>query len=528
VAFVAVASPPQKPQQEGSQQGQEQREEIGDAVIEVIGDRVYVRAPYDRSFVEALKSRSKTREWNPIAKAWVVDISELDLVRDLVKQHFSPMQLYRSFAGFSLREGEGSIEVPAFPPIMEYVSSVLGIEPAEKLGRKLATYRGLTKTQKDMIKKKAMEVMDAIEKDMEKGERIYIFEVTGKSYFVSNYARDWAYFVEWWSPSHQLFRPLNFLRIDHGSRRYPTLYGYLAIVSRVDPRLISTEFAKNPERVVELPGVPEAYEIVDKAFKEAKEKGLGFEELANLIKNMAHELLQPQQPPPQPAAEEAAAAQAQPAAVGVVEIKPRELELEPIAPAVQPAAVVAEAPRQQLVKLYILAMTLPSKYLVQEVQQKEGEEIRTWSGVRGEIASKLEGIRREAYERANRSFVYIDDLGLWVAVTDDAVEKAREISKYVVDSLKGIEDLRKILGNRFEEILRRYGVKAIEIYLKPEDAKEILKLAERKLLRDIEELRQRIADAERENNKRLMSKYMREEGFKKNLLDSLRKYMETI
>jgi hypothetical protein len=115
-----------------------------------------------------------------------------------------------------------------------------------------------------------------------------------------------------------------------------------------------------------------------------------------------------------------------------------------------------------------------------------------------------------------------------VAVTDDAVERAREISKYVVDSLERIEDLRKILGERYNEILRKYGVKAIEIYLKPEDAKEILKLAERKLLRNIEELRQRIADAERENNKRLVNKYMREEEFKKNLLDVLRKYMETI
>ena len=270
---------------------------VGDAVIEVIGGRVYVRAPYDRSFIEALKSKSKTREWNPIAKAWVVDISELDLVRDLVKQHFSPMQLYRSFAGFSLREGEGSIEVPAFPPIMEYVSSVLGIKPAEMLGRKLATYRGLTKTQKDMIKKKAMEVMDAIEKDMEKGERIYIFEVTGKSYFVSNYARDWESLVEWWSSRHQLFRPLKFLRLEHGSRKHPVLYGYLAIVSKVDPRLISIQLAEKPDRVIELPGTPETYEIVDKTFKEAEEKGLSFEELANLIKNMAHEVLQPPQPP---------------------------------------------------------------------------------------------------------------------------------------------------------------------------------------------------------------------------------------
>ena len=517
---MAVASPPQKPQQE-PQQMQMQREEIGDAVIKVVGSRVYVRTPYDQEFVKALKSKTKTREWDPINKLWIVDISELDLVRDLVKQYFSkPKQLYRSFVGFDLLEGEDSIEVPAFPTITGYIKSVLGIEPSERMERKIVTYKGLTKTQKDMIKKKAMEVMDAIEKDMEKGERIYVFDVTGSSYFIRSYTRDDESLTEWWP---QLFRPLKFLRLEHGSSRHPRLYGYLAIVSKVDPRLISIQLAEKPDRVIELPGTPETYEIVDKTFKEAEEKGLSFEELANLIKNMAHEVLQPPQPP----AEEAAAAQAQPAAVGV-EIKPRELELEPIAPAVQPAAVGVEAPRQQLVKLYILAMTLPSKYLVQEVQQKEGEEIRTWAGVRGEIASRLEGIRREAYERANRSFVYVDDLGLWVAVTDDAVDKAREISKYVVDSLERIEDLRKILGRRYEEIFRRYGVKAIEIYLKPEDAKEILKLAERKLLRDIEELRQRIADAERENNKRLVNKYLREEGFKKNLLDALRKYMETI
>jgi hypothetical protein len=33
----------------------------------------------------------------------------------------------------------------------------------------------------------------------------------------------------------------------------------------------------------------------------------------------------------------------------------------------------------------------------------------------------------------------------------------------------------------------------------------------------IKELRQRMADAERENNKRLVNKYLREEGFKKRL-----------
>lgn len=522
---MAVASPPQKPQREEPQQGQGQREEIGDAVIEVIGSSVYVKAPYDREFIDVLKSKSKTRRWAPLHRAWVVDISELDLVRDLVKKFFAkPKQLYRSFAGFDLHEGEGFIEVPAFPTITSYVSQTLNIEPAEKMGRKIVTYKGLTEMEKDMIKKKAMEVMDAIEKDMKRGERIYIFEVTGSSYFVSNYARDWETLEEWWSGTHKLFRPLKFLRLEHGSRKYPNLYGYLAIVSNVDPRLISTQLAEKPEKVVELPATPETYNIVGKAFKEAEEKRLSFEELANLIKNMAHEVLQPPQPQP---VEGAAAPQAQPAAVGI-EIKPRELELEPIAPAVQPAAVGAEAPRQQLVKLYILAMTLPSKYLVQEVQRKGGEEVRTWAGVRREVASKLEGIRREAYERADRSFVYIDDLGLWVAVTDDAVERAREISKYVVDSLERIEDLRKILGERYNEILRKYGVKAIEIYLKPEDAKEILKLAEGKLLRDIEELRQRIADAESENNKRLVNKYMREEEFKKNLLDVLRKYMETI
>jgi len=517
---VAVASPPQKPQQM-----QRQREEIGNAVIEVIGSNVYVRTPYDRGFIEVLKSKSKTRRWDPTFRVWVVDISELDLVRDLVKKFFGkPMQLYRSFAGFDLNEGEGVIEVPAFPTITSYVSQTLNIEPAERMGGKIVTYKGLTEVEKDMIKKKAMEVMDAIEKDMKRGERIYIFEVTGSSYFVSNYTRDWEALQEWWSEIHKLFKPLKFLRLEHGSKKHPKLYGYLAIVSNVDPKLISTQLAEKPEKLVELPATPETYNIVDKAFKEAEEKRLSFEELANLIKNMAHEVLQPPQPQP---VEGAAAPQAQPAAVGI-ETKPRELELEPIAPAVQPAAVGAEAPRQQLVKLYILAMTLPSKYLVQEVQQKEGEEVRTWTGVRGEVAPKLEGIRREAYERADRSFVYIDDLGLWVAVTDDAVERAREISKYVVDSLERIEDLRKILGERYNEILRKYGVKAIEIYLKPEDAKEILKLAERKLLRNIEELRQRIADAERENNKRLVNKYMREEEFKKNLLDVLRKYMETI
>jgi hypothetical protein len=78
------------------------QERIGEAVIEITDDKVYIMAPYNKGFINAIKNSSRTRRWDALKKAWVVDKSELDLVRNLVKKFFN-MTVYRSFAGINLQ-----------------------------------------------------------------------------------------------------------------------------------------------------------------------------------------------------------------------------------------------------------------------------------------------------------------------------------------------------------------------------------------------------------------------------------------
>jgi hypothetical protein len=128
-------------------------------------------------------------------------------------------------------------------------------------------YTGLTRFEKEVIKKRAIEVMNAVEKDMERGERIYVFKVFGtNTLFVKYYHRDYEYLRGWCSDPTQpfLFAILKFLKNRRGSRRHLYLYGYLAIVSRADPKLMLKRLAETPDKVIELPATPEMYEIVDK------------------------------------------------------------------------------------------------------------------------------------------------------------------------------------------------------------------------------------------------------------------------
>jgi hypothetical protein len=61
-----------------------------------------------------------------------------------------------------------------------------------------------------------------------------------------------------------------------------------------------------------------------------------------------------------------------------------ELEVEPIAAPVTTAVVkeeVAAPAKPELVKIYLLSMKLPSKYLVQAVEADRGVEVRKWEGL---------------------------------------------------------------------------------------------------------------------------------------------------
>jgi cell division protein ZapA (FtsZ GTPase activity inhibitor) len=186
--------------------------------------------------------------------------------------------------------------------------------------------------------------------------------------------------------------------------------------------------------------------------------------------------------------------------------------------------------RQGLVKMYQLIMRLPSKYRVQQIKYVKTEgggvtEQRVWEGIAKEVASRLEGIRRTVHDMI-RSFVYVEGFNMWIAVTNDAVKEAEEISKWIREELSKIEALKQLRPDlKIDEL---YMVKAIPIYLKLEDAKLVLKIAIADLEEQCKELEERIRQAEQEKNRRALKKHEQELKHVKNLLEAFKKYLQQV
>jgi hypothetical protein len=218
-----------------------------------------------------------------------------------------------------------------------------------------------------------------------------------------------------------------------------------------------------------------------------------------------------------------------PVQVQVPEIKPKELEVELETPAVptavqpQPQVPVAVPPKPSLVKVYLLSMRLPSKYLVQEIEIDKNVETRKWEGKRAEIASRLETIRRTCYTKAEHVFAHVEEYGTWIAVTDEAVEEAKKISEYIKSELSKlqIDQVKKV-------DLNAYSVKAIPVYLEPEDAKEILNAAIAHLSADVDELESKIAEAEKEQKKEALKRLESNLKYKQELLNAFKRFLQTL
>ncbi len=201
-------------------------------------------------------------------------------------------------------------------------------------------------------------------------------------------------------------------------------------------------------------------------------------------------------------------------------LKPKELELE-LAPetapsqAPQPPQPEEKPERRELVRIYLLSMKLPSKYLVQKVTYEKRKEVREFN----DLAPKLETIRREAYRMVSRVFAYVEEYGTWIAVTEDAVREAHEVSKYVIGKLTelGLSDKTS-----------RYVVKAVPIYLEPENAKELLNAAIEHLSNDVDELNRRIAEAEAEKKKKALSTLKKDLEYKQRLLEAFKNFLAQI
>lgn len=212
----------------------------------------------------------------------------------------------------------------------------------------------------------------------------------------------------------------------------------------------------------------------------------------------------------------------------LIESKEKELEIEfeeHTASSSQISTLSPNSPnKSELVKIYLLSMRLPSRYLVQKVQYSKGkqvlQEVRMWEGESAKLAKKIETLRREVYMDITRIFCHVEEYGTWIAVSEKAKEEAMKISQYVVEKLKA-------LGFK-EDIVERYVVKAIPIYLEIDEARELLYHAIRHLSEDVEELKQKIKEAEKEKNLPALRRLQKEKAYREALLESFKNYLSSL
>jgi hypothetical protein len=198
---------------------------------------------------------------------------------------------------------------------------------------------------------------------------------------------------------------------------------------------------------------------------------------------------------------------------------PAELEVELEAP----ATAVTTPPRGELVPVYILAMHLPSPDLVcddyTDVDSGTVKRIKEWRGKNAQLAREIETLRRSIYRRLERLWCMVREFGVWIAVTEAGVREAERISKEVRERLH-----RLGLGS----VANRYYVKAIKIYLEPQDAKMLLDAAVQQLSAEVQELGRRIKDAELSQNRRLVRELMYKKEYVKHLLMIFKSHIENI
>jgi hypothetical protein len=209
-------------------------------------------------------------------------------------------------------------------------------------------------------------------------------------------------------------------------------------------------------------------------------------------------------------------------------IQPMEVKLEPTTP--QPMPQPPAPQKQELVKIYLLAMRLPTKHLLMKTDYERVDktgalrEVRKWDTNIVQIASRVEGIRRDAYTRLSRVFCHVEEYGVWISVTEDGVKEAKEVSNFIISELKklGIDKIKNI------NIEERYGVRAIPIYLEPSEAKVLLETAIKHLSEDVDELERKIEKAKQNENRKYLRQLESERSYRVALLEAFKKYLSQL
>jgi len=203
--------------------------------------------------------------------------------------------------------------------------------------------------------------------------------------------------------------------------------------------------------------------------------------------------------------------------------QPMEVELETTTSTPAPQ-------KQELVKIYLLAMRLPTKHLLMETDYERDDktgalrEVRKWDTNIAQVASRVEGIRRDAYTRLSHVFCHVEEYGTWIAVTEDAVKEAQEVSKFVINELKklGIDKIKNV------DIEKRYGIRVVPIYLETEEARNLLETAIRHLSEDVEELGRKIEEAKQNENRKYLRQLEGEKKYREALLETFKKYLSQL
>jgi len=93
---------------------------------------------------------------------------------------------------------------------------------------------------------------------------------------------------------------------------------------------------------------------------------------------------------------------------------------------------------KRFIKVYLLLMRFPSRYLVQKSTIEKGEEgyakKKEFKDIYAKVASRLEGIRRAAVKIASKKFYYDEELDVWIGVSENAMEVA-QLNGYLVQRL---------------------------------------------------------------------------------------------
>ena len=181
---------------------------------------------------------------------------------------------------------------------------------------------------------------------------------------------------------------------------------------------------------------------------------------------------------------------------------------------VEEEVVTAPAPpapkAEELVKLYLLAFSLPSRYAAARtkytIEEEGGRHVLVERRVFEELATVIETARREAYDELKRAFAVVPELGVWIAVTDAAVEEARRVADFVAKKILEGAEKKKLDAGAAKRVADRVRVEAWPVYLTPRNARELLQRAVAKLSEDRDELRERIERAEKESVKKVLAK----------------------